>query len=368
MISQDMVPQKGSCHIHVTPRHIFHIDFISHHMWSHQVRSSFHWASWLESTKELYGTGLLIFHVYCDIHGVPEHHRALVTSHIFAAFMSSCTGAYSGSAISNYAAAVQAWHLLHGMEWRVNETEYKALLEGATRLAPSSSKRSKQAPFSLEILEIFHSLMDHNNPCNAAIFACIVCTFFCIARLGEFTVPAISKFDPAKHITRAGLSFTQNHQGLPVIKFALPTTKMSTVGEDVHCAPHALPSPSDPKTALDNHMRINADNGGAHLFAWRHPMSGLRPLSKKEVIKHINSITKAHPNMLDLKGHSLCIGGTLFYLLKGVPFDIVKTMGRWSSKSFTLYLRHHTLILAPYLQSQPDIMDNLQWYILPPVR
>ena len=182
-------------------------------------------------------------------------------------------------------------------------------------------------------------------------------------------VPAILKFNPMKHITRAGLSFTQNHQNLPVIKFAIPVTKTSPTGEDVHCAPHILPSPSDPKTALDNHTQTNGGNVESHLFAWKHPTGGLHPLSKKEVIKCIDSITKAHPNLPDLKGHSLCIGGTLFYLLKGVPFDVVKTMGHWSSESFTLlYLQHHALILAPFLQSQPDILNNLRQYILPPVR
>ena len=100
-------------------------------------------ASWSESTTELYGTGLLTFHVYCDIHGIPEHHCAPVSSHVFTAFLSSCAGAYSGSSISNYAVAVRTWHLLHSLEWRVNEPEYKALLEGATRLAPAASKRSK---------------------------------------------------------------------------------------------------------------------------------------------------------------------------------------------------------------------------------
>ena len=44
-VSQGAVPQKGRRHIHLTPPHIFHIDFISHHTWSHQVRSSFHWDS-----------------------------------------------------------------------------------------------------------------------------------------------------------------------------------------------------------------------------------------------------------------------------------------------------------------------------------
>ncbi|KIK72042.1 hypothetical protein PAXRUDRAFT_60551, partial [Paxillus rubicundulus Ve08.2h10] len=51
--------------------------------------------------------------------------------------------------------------------------------------------------------------------------------------------------------------------------------------------------------------------------------------------------------------NSLHIRGMLHYLLNGVPFNMVKTMGRWSSESFTLYLLHHTLVLAPFLQHQP---------------
>ncbi|KAF8836513.1 hypothetical protein BDN67DRAFT_879765, partial [Paxillus ammoniavirescens] len=323
-------------------------------------------ASWSESTKELYGTGLLIFHVYCDINNIPDHLRAPVSTNTFAAFLSSCAGAYSGSTIANYAAAIKAWHLLHGMEWTVKDAEYKALLEGATRLAPSSSKRPKRVPFTVDILERFSLLMNLDDPCDAAIFACLTCSFFCITRLGEFTVPAISKFDPSKHITRAGFTLTQNHEGLTVMRFSLPSTKTSKEGEEVHCTLHNQNSRLDPKGALDRHLRINPDRESAHLFAWKHPSGGLRPLSKKEVTKRIDAIVKGQSGLPDLKGHSLHIGGTLFYLLKGVPFNIVKTMGRWSSELFTLYLWHHTIILAPFLQQHPHILDNLRRYILPP--
>ncbi|KAH9913276.1 hypothetical protein B0H21DRAFT_669165, partial [Amylocystis lapponica] len=51
-----------------------------------------------------------------------------------------------------------------------------------------------------------------------------------------------------------------------------------------------------------------------------------------------------------LKGHGLRIGGTLEYLLRGRPFEVVKAIGRWSGDSFQLYLRKHAVILAPYLQ------------------
>jgi hypothetical protein len=224
-------------------------------------------ASWADSTKELYGTGLLTFHVYCDIHNIPDHYQVPMSSNLLSAFLSSCTGAHLGSTIANYAAALRAWHILHGLEWNIKELEYKAILEGANKLAPSSSKRAKCAPFTVDILEKFRHAMDLDNPRDATIFACIAISFYCVARLGEFTVPAIAKFDRTKHISRADVKFTFNHENLPVITFSLPCTKTSPEGENTHCAPHDPVSLSDPKTALDNHFRVNPAQPTDHLFA-----------------------------------------------------------------------------------------------------
>ncbi|KAG6328717.1 hypothetical protein ID866_10372 [Astraeus odoratus] len=75
----------------------------------------------------------------------------------------------------------------------------------------------------------------------------------------------------------------------------------------------------------------------------------------------------AQYDLPNVKGHSLCIGGTLHYLLLGTPFEVVKTMGRWLGKSFTHYLWKHTVILAPYLHNRPDLIDKLTHLTLPPV-
>jgi hypothetical protein len=86
-----------------------------------------------------------------------------------------------------------------------------------------------------------------------------------------------------------------------------------------------------------------------------------------EVTKRIHEIVTQY-SLPVLKGHSLRIGGTLHYLLLGTPFDIVKTMGRWSGDSFTKYLRKHAIILAPYLQERPEMIEKLTAYAMPPVR
>ena len=231
-------------------------------------------ASWAESTKELYGTGLLVFHVYCDINHISESEQCPVSRALLLLFLASCVGTHSGSTISNYHAAIKGWHLLHGHPWEMNQDEIKLALQGATRLAPRSSKRPKCPPMTVEDIKILRAHLDLADPCDAAIYACIITVFYCVARLGEFTVPTITRFEPSKHITHCNVTFLRDQNNLPVIKFNLPVTKCAHEGEDMQCAPQ-MNCITDPEAALQNHFCVNPAPPNAHLFAWRHPKSGL---------------------------------------------------------------------------------------------
>ena len=220
---------------------------------------------------------------------------------------------------------------------------------------------------TVDDLKIIRANLNLNDPGDAAIYACIAVGFYCAARLGELTVPNLREnFDPKKYITRKNFSALTDQHGLPVMKFHLPITKCEPRGEDIQCAPQTN-CITDPQFVLDNHFRLNPAPRDAHLFAWKHPKNGLRPLSRTQVTNKLTEIAKRH-KLADLKGHSLRIGGTLFYLLKGVPFDVVKVIGRWAGESFVLYLRLHALILAPYLQTNKQVFDNFVQIAMPPVR
>ncbi|KAF8122380.1 hypothetical protein EV363DRAFT_1182750 [Boletus edulis] len=322
--------------------------------------------SWSEKTKETYGSSLLVFHVFCDIHEVPDEQRAPASQSLLSSFVAGCAGSYSGSAISNHIAGIRAWHLLHGVPWRINASETQSIVEGATRLAPSSLALLKRAPFERRILLLFLTYLNLSEPRDAAIFACIVITFYSVSRLGEFTVPSLVKYasSPSLFIQRQHLTPSYDHNNIPTLSFCIPVTKCSKTGETTQCA--TLDHLTDPVTWLQNHFNINNPGSSNHLFAWRHP-KGLRPLTKTEVTKRIQEIVTRH-NLPTLKGHSLRIGGTLHYLLLGTPFDVVQAMGRWSSNSFTLYLRKHAIILAPYLQERPYLVERLTNLAMPPVR
>ncbi|KAH9051685.1 hypothetical protein EDB87DRAFT_1571246, partial [Lactarius vividus] len=69
-----------------------------------------------------------------------------------------------------------------------------------------------------------------------------------------------------------------------------------------------------------------------------------------------------------LQGHSIRIGSTLEYLLRGVPFDVMKAKGRWARDSFLLYLRKYAVTIAPYIQDVPNVHEAFIRYAMPPMR
>ena len=160
---------------------------------------------WTEKTKETYGTSLLVFHIYCDLNSIPDSLRCPISQTLLSTFLASCTGAYSGMTLSNFAASLHAWHILHKQPWITNQDKLHCILKGASRLMPTTSKHPKCLPFKHNNLLLFLTYLDLQSPRNAAIFTCITTTFYSVSHLKEFTVPALKKISPATHITTSHL-------------------------------------------------------------------------------------------------------------------------------------------------------------------
>ena len=140
------------------------------------------------------------------------------------------------------------------------------------------------------------------------------------------------------------------HQGFPT-------------GEDVCWA--RQDGPMDPNTVLAHHLQVNNPPQEGHLFAYCHK-NGYRPLTKTKFLAELaRAVCTA--GLEPQQGHGIRIGSTCEYLLRGVPFDVMKVKGRWSSNTFTLYLRKHTQILAPYIQAAPAVHDAFVCLTMPAV-
>ncbi|KIK78724.1 hypothetical protein PAXRUDRAFT_163214, partial [Paxillus rubicundulus Ve08.2h10] len=319
--------------------------------------------TWAESTKESYGSGLLVFHVFCDTKSIPDSDHAPTSSELISFFISSLAGQYSGGTVTNYLQGVRTWHIMHRLRWSHNDTEIKALLKAAITLAPTSSKRKPREPYTVDILGLMHDNLNLADPADVAILACLTTTFWCTAWVGEFTVPCLDAFDPSLHVKPSNVTHEKDHQGVMVTNFHLPRMKSALLGEDVSWAQQH--SPLDPQVALQNHFNVNNPPTDGHLFAYKHK-GGHRPLTKSKFTTSLSSAAK-RAGIKPLQGHGVRIGSTLEYLLCNIPFDVIKIKGRWASDAFLVYLRRHAQILAPYIQASPPLHKGFLRYTMPPI-
>ena len=247
----------------------------------------------------------------------------------------------------------------------MDAAELSALLKAADKVTPPSARRSKRTPFTIDFITTIREKLDLTSPLHAAVFACLTTTFYTAARAGEFTIPRLNAFSPQLHITPGGVRTEVDRRGLRSTVFHLPSTKAAPVqGEDVSWCPQS--GQTNPKAALENHMLINSPSRDGPLFAYRF-RDTLRPLTKAKLVEVMAKAAR-DAGLEPRQGHGIRIGATLEYLLRGVPFDVMKVKGRWASDAFEKYLTKHAQILAPYMQDQPELQAAFVRITMPPPR
>ena len=134
--------------------------------------------AWEVDTHALYGSGLLNFIVFCDKKNIPEVDRAPASHVLLLSFVSTLAAAYSGSAISNYLYGIRAWHILHGIPWRLEKPEMDTILKAAEKLTPPSSRQKKWRPYTINFMLAIRQHLDLQKPLNASVYTCLTTCFF----------------------------------------------------------------------------------------------------------------------------------------------------------------------------------------------
>ena len=274
-------------------------------------------------------------------------------------------GLYAGGTVENYLSGVRAWHILHGLQWKLERVKMNTLLQGIEKMAPNTSHRQKRQPYMVDVIAAIQEQLNLDLPFDATVFACLTTCFWSIARVGELTVQRIADFNPDEHVKQINVAKKKDRNNLEVTSITIPCTKMDRInGETIQWAWQE--GPTDPEEALENHFRVNNPGEYDHLFSYT--IKGKRrALSRKAFLDRLRTAsTAAHVDSLN--GHALRIGGTLEYLLRNISLETVKAIGRWKGEAFTLYLRKHAQILAPFLQATPALHHEFVHVTMPRVR
>lgn len=225
-------------------------------------------------------------------------------------------------------------------------------------MAPASSKKKKRCPCTPSFLKAVCAQLKIDSPdaelLHIAVYTCTTTCFYSAARLGEFTIPTLTGFNPLIHVKPSDVLAFKDRAGLPTMSFFLSQTKSAVYRESVSWA--AQSDETDPKAALESHLRINGPAPNGPLFAYKNKKEKATPLTKKKLIKVLTRAAKA-ANLEPLQGHGIHIGATLEYLIRGVPFEVMKAIGWWSSDAFYSYLSKHEQILVLYLQAVPSLHE-----------
>ena len=246
----------------------------------------------------------------------------------------------------------------------MDDTQVKAALTGVAILAPPTSKHPKRALITVGLMECIFGRLDLTDPLDAVVAGHFSTIFHSVACTGKFTLTTLNAFDPLQHVKPSDISNRTDSNNLEVTVFHLPRTKCAPEGEDVFWLHQD--GVTDPKAALNNHLQNNNPLVDGPLLAYRHA-KGLHQLTNKVFLDQINIIALALGED-SLKGHGIWIAGTLEFLLRGMPFDVMKSLGHWTSEAFTLYLRQHTAIIAPYIQNHHPVLEEFMHYTMPRVR
>ena len=294
--------------------------------------------------------------MFCDSRDVAEDLRAPVADIVLESFVSKLAGIYSASAISNYVAAIRAWHIVHGINWAVEGPQLDAIIKGAKHMAPQALTRQLREPITVNYIEEVYSHLSDTDPLDVAVFACLTTAFWSTARLGEFTIKNLTAFDPKPHVKRADVGKDTDRRGFKTTTFRIPETKANrTEGEMLYWAKQE--GASDPESALKRHPDLNNPDNGFHLFRYHNKQGKMVPMTKSTFTKRLSDAALA-AGLPRMKGHSIRIGSTLEYLLRGLPFEVMKAKGRWNSDAFHRYLREHAIVLAPYMQAAPPVIND----------
>ena len=162
--------------------------------------------------------------------------------------------------------------------------------------------------------------------------ATVGCSDHLLLWAGEITVPAVSAFDPAVHLSWGDVSISGEHQ---VVRVVLKRSKTDQFGRGTQVY---LGSTSDelcPVRAVQSYVAMRGTSPGAFSCSAEGT-----PLTKARFVELVRlALARVGVPLSGYSGHSFRIGAATAASQAGIPDSVIQALGRWSSSAFLRYIR-----------------------------
>jgi hypothetical protein len=244
---------------------------------------------------------------------------------------------------AKYFSQVQGWHaketgvkLCAGLKL----ARLPAMVKGLRKIIQHQPPKVRRGLSANALRKAMHICLDRNNPKHANIRAALSVAFQGLLRSAEYAWDKKGKIDLQKIMTRGDLRVLDPRKAVVMMR---PCKNMRHLnGKTVPLVLAAGGSLIDAVAELRNLKRVDPDGWetqGDEVPLFRDPSTGL-PLTtdfmRDEIKRLMATIGEDHQ---EFGTHSLRIGGATALFAAGASPEVIRTMGRWSSDCYRLYVR-----------------------------
>lgn len=309
--------------------------------------------AWSKSTLDRYESYVKEFFNFCLAWGIAFSTDGHASERLLCSFAASMAGSRAGGTALAKIAALKAWHIQNDLPW-MGSSRLKYTLKGTENLRPPESIKEKRPPVSLEMFRHLRDHLDLSAPEDACIWAISCTAFWAQIRMGELCPKTEKDFDQL--ITPTWKQFRIPYPtGTRTLH--LPKMKRGGVKGETVVVTSQLEF-NDPIAALENHARVNECTESDTVASFRNASGTMTGLTVRRMMNRLNVIL-SNAKFPRITGHCFRIGGTTHLLLQGVPPDVVKLMGRWTSDAFLRYWRSLEIVAPMYVELLRPVMAHL---------
>jgi hypothetical protein len=242
-----------------------------------------------------------------------------------------------------YFGSVQGWHSKeHGIKLAAGMklARLPAMLKGLRRVLGANSRAVRRGVAPAALKRGMDAILDRSIPAHANIRAALALALQGLLRSAEYACDAGVKFNPAKHLTRADIVECSAER---LVVMMLPCKNMRHLtGKTCPLVIGSGGEMVDAVAEVRNMMAVDPVGplaaGSTPLF--RDPATN-EPLRTAHMRQCVRDVMRAAgvSDPSHFGTHSLRIGGATALFAAGADPTVIRTMGRWSSDCYRLYVR-----------------------------
>ena len=288
------------------------------------------------STRRAYLSGQRRFAQFCAAHSLlhvsgSPYPVSEQTLEMFVAHLASWV---SYQTVKSYLCAVRSQQIVLGLGDPLTCTPRLEYVLPGLKRAQSSKCPSclLRLPVTQNIMVLIRSSLNLQDFDDAMLWAAFCTAWFGFSRVGEFTTPP-SGFDPAVHLSLNYVA-VDSHVHPSVVRLSLKAFKTDPYRTGVQLLLPRTDHLLCPVSSLSHYIRRRGSSPGP-LFVFADGSA----LSRRLVTDRLRSILASAGVEGNFSSHSFRIGAATSASAAGLPDSTIRTLGRWSSDAYLVYVR-----------------------------